>query len=396
MPTYSYRARTKSGQVIESLVDAPSPAVARDTLEGQGLIVIEITPKRERGILVGRVAFRDLVIVFRQLSAMAGATVPIVTALRIITEQTEHLRLRLALAAVTSDVSGGSKLSDAFARFPDLFSSYIVSMVRTGELSGKLDETLTQLADQLERDYTLRQRLFSAMIYPAFVLVGLIVVGAIFTLKILPQLLGVVKDIGVSLPLATRLLIRVVDLAKIFSLPILIILSGGIVALLASYRTRGGRWVIDGIIVRLPIMGQLVRQIAVVRMTRSLATLLSAGIPLPQGLSITAETCGNVRFMKLLHLVRREVEDGRAMALPLKGSSLVPPMVSHMVAVGEATGKLDTMLAKVAQFYAAEVERTVDNLVALIEPVVIVLLGIVVGGIISAILLPIYRLATSL
>lgn len=398
MPTFAYRVRNIRGQVIESLIDASTPAVAHEVLNGQGLVVISLTERRERGLFAwgARVHLRDLVVLFRQLSAMSAATVPIVTALKILTDQTEQLRLRLALARITNDVSGGSKLSDACANFPQIFSTYVVSMMRTGELAGKLDETLGQLADQLERDYNLQQRIRSAMIYPSFVISGILIVGAVFALKVLPQLLGVVRDLGVTLPLATRILSRAVDLAGVLAIPIFGIIFIAVGGVIFAYRTPGGRFFLDGLLVRLPVMGTLVRQIAVVRFTRSLATLLGAGIPLPLALEITGDVTGNARFQHLLHLTRREVEDGRSMSTPLRGSTLIPPMVSHMVAVGETTGRLDMMLGRVAQFYDAEVGRSVDNLVALIEPVVIVILGVAVGGIIAAVLLPVYRLATAL
>jgi type II secretory pathway component PulF len=401
MPTFHYKGQDKYGTLLDGLVQAATLDVAADTLADEGIVVISLAPERvnlwhrlEQAIQ--RIRVKDLVVLSRQLAVIVSAGIPLVQGLRIMVAQTSNPALQTILTDVADDVEGGAKLSAALGRHPRAFSSFFVSLVRSGETSGKLDEILTYLADQQEKDYDLHSKLRNGMVYPVFILLSLIVVGVLMMVNVVPQITAILVESNVPLPISTRILIGTSNLLAKFWWLFLIIVVGGGVALRAYIRTPRGRWQWDHIRFRLPIFGQLARKIAIVRFTRSLYTLLAGGVPLTKSLEIVAEVVGSPIYQELILQTRNEVEDGNPLTTIFIRSREVPPMVSQMLNLGEKTGRITVMLEKISAFYAREVDNIVANLVVLMEPIVMIIMGIGVGLLVSAILLPIYNLANAI
>ncbi|MDP1709391.1 MAG: type II secretion system F family protein, partial [Candidatus Komeilibacteria bacterium] len=294
-------------------------------------------------------------------------------------------------------VDGGARLSDAFGRYPDVFSHFYVSMVRSGETAGKLDEVLNYLADQQEKDFDLMNKTRGAMIYPAFILSGLIVVGIVMMVFVVPKLTGILQETGGELPITTRLLIGISGFMTTYWWLGVMLFIGGVIGLYYYRKSEAGHKQIDFIILKMPIFGPIIFQkLFLVRFTRSLSTLLSGGVSLPEALKITSEVVGNDVYKEVIVQTIKEVEDGNSIATVFLTSSVVPNMVAQMLAVGEQTGRIDTVLVRLSDFYTREVDNAVANLVTLIEPLILMLMGVAVGVMVAAILLPLYNLATSM
>ncbi len=401
MPFFDYIAQNDKQEKISGVADAVNVDLALATLTDQGLLVLSLKPRVEtRGIAAeisffNRVKVKDLVIFSRQLAVMVSATLPVVQALRILVKQTEAVRLKIIISEVADAVDGGARLSDALGRYKDVFSHFYVSMIRSGETAGKLDEVLNYLADQQEKDFDLISKTRGAMIYPAFILSGLLVVGIVMMVFVIPKLTEVLTETGTKLPITTRLLIGTSSFMSNYWY-ILVLLIGGAAAGLYYYRkSEAGHKQTDYIILKLPIFGPLIFQkLFLVRFTRSLSTLLSGGVSLPEALKITSEVVGNEVYKDVIVKTIKEVEDGNSIASVFLTSNVVPNMVSQMLAVGEQTGRIDAVLTKLSEFYTREVDNAVGNLVTLIEPLILMLMGVVVGVMVSAILLPMYNLAS--
>lgn len=401
MPVFQYKATDNEGQQIEGRVEAPSEAIAASTLADKGLIILSLSEAvGKEGITIdlpflNRIETKDVVVFSRQLAVMASANVPIVQALRILTDQTTNPRMKKAVNEIGDEVDGGAKLSQALARFPKVFSDFFVSMVKSGETSGKLDEVLNYLADQQERDYDLQAKIKGAMIYPAFILFGLVVVGFLMTIFVLPKLTEILTQSGTDLPFTTQILVSVADFMQSFWWIVLIAIAGGLFGFRKLTGAQGplkNQW--DYVKLRLPVFGNLFQRIYIVRITRSLSTLIVGGVPLTTALKITSDVVGNSLYETLLDETVKEVEDGRSIATLFLQSSQVPTMVSQMMRVGEQTGKLDQILDKLTQFYARELENLVANLVTLIEPLIMMIMGAAVGFVVVSIIMPLYNLSS--
>ncbi len=402
MPIFQFRARNNRGEMVTDYVEAPDATGAREAVQSRGLFVLDVVQQagddgwQKLVPWLRHIPARDLVAFSRQLAVMAGATIPLVQALRTLVEQSSNVHLKAIALRLAEDVSGGSRLSQSMSSFPWVFNTFFVNMVRAGEVSGRLDETLNFLADEQEKDYDLSTKIKGAMMYPAFVIGGMIIVGFIMMVFVLPKLTELVAGIGGQLPWSTRTLIAVSNLVSGYWYLLLAGAAGLVAGATAFIKTVPGRWWWDNKKLRLPLIGTLAQRIYLVRLTRGLATLLSAGIPLTQAIGVAAQVIGNTAYADLLEKTVAEVEEGRSVTVLLAKSDVVPAMVYQMMAVGEQTGQLDSMLEKVSLFYAREVETLVQNLVRLIEPAIIILLGVAVGVVVAAVILPIFNLATQL
>jgi type IV pilus assembly protein PilC len=400
MPFYNYIAVNDQCEEVEGVVDAANSDIALDTLTGQGLLVLSV---KDRGAQAGmsmeisifqRVKVKDLVVFSRQLAVMVSATMPVVQSLRILVNQIESVALKIIISEVADAVDGGSRLSEAFGKHPKVFSQFYVSMVKSGETAGKIDEVLNYLADQQEKDYDLISKTRGAMIYPAFILLALVIVGFIMMVFVVPKLTEVIAESGAELPVTTKMLMLTSDFMKAYWWIFVGGAVGAFIGLRYYRKTDAGRKHTDFVLLKIPIIGPLIFQkLYLVRFTRALSTLISGGVSLTEALKITSEVVGNEVYKDIVEKTIEEVEEGNSIATVFLNSSVVPNMVSQMLAVGEQTGRLDIVLNKLSSFYAREVDNAVGNLVTIIEPVILMLMGAAVGVMVSAILMPMYNLA---
>jgi len=402
MPFFDYIALNDQCEELEGVVDAATSDVALDTLTDQGLLVLSLQQRGEKKGLTTEISFfqhvkiKDVVIFSRQLSVMVSATLPVVQALRILINQTENIALKIVISEVADAVDGGARLSEALAKHPKVFSNFYVSMVRSGETAGKMDEVLNYLADQIEKDYDLISKTRGAMIYPAFIVFGLVIVGFVMMVFVLPKLTEILQESGATLPITTRMLIGTSSFLSAYWWLFVLAGIGGFMGLRTYRKSEAGRKQTDYVLLKIPLFGPLIFQkIYLVRFTRSLSTLITGGVSLTQALKITGDVVGNEVYRDLIRKTIKEVEDGNPIASVLTSSDVVPHMVSQMLAVGEQTGRLDAILVKLSDFYTREVDNAVANLVTLIEPLILMVMGAAVGVMVAAILLPLYSLATA-
>lgn len=399
MPIYTYKVRDTRGALLEGAVEAESEAQAAEVLREHGYQALALSEREAPGltarrfVLFHRVTSKDVVVFSRQLSVMISASVSIVRALRSAARQTTSSRLHEIVLDVANEVEGGVRLSDAFNKYPGVFGTFYVNLIRSGETSGKLDEVLQYLADQQERDYDLRQRVRGAMTYPVFVLTMLFLVGTIMMIFVVPKLTEVLRESGATLPVTTRMLILVSD----FFVRFWYVVLGAVVALVlgtrAAYHTPAGKRLLDALLLRIPIFGPLLRRIYVTRITHSLATLIEGGVDMVTSLKVVSGVVGNETYRAGLIRTVQAVAAGESMAAVWKTRKEIPDMVTQMVAVGEETGRLQQVLSRLTDFYTREINAVVANLSTVIEPVIMVLMGVAVGGLVSAIILPMYTLA---
>ncbi|HWQ99398.1 MAG TPA: type II secretion system F family protein [Candidatus Methylomirabilis sp.] len=401
MPTFKYRVRTSTGQLQAGAVDAPTMEDANEALAERGFEIVLLEPAGAGGVgtaalsFLNRISTKDIVIVARTLSVMVSAAVPLVDALKNIARQTENPNLKIVMNDVSTEVEGGARLSDAFERHPKVFSGFFINMIRSGETSGQLEQVLEYLADQQEKDYDLTSKIRGALIYPAFILTALGVVGFIMMSFVVPKLTQILQEANVPLPISTRILIVVSGFFANFWWLIIILVIILIVVLRIVVQTPGGRMALDKLMLNVPVFGTLFERIYVVRFCRSLGTLLHGGVDQVGALEIVAGVVGNQVWKKMVFETIKEVNEGNSITTAFLRSKHVPTMMNQMLSVGEETGKLQEVLQRVASFFNREVDNLVANLVTLIEPIVMVILGIGVGVMVSAILLPLYQLSSA-
>ncbi|MBI4092873.1 MAG: type II secretion system F family protein [Candidatus Kerfeldbacteria bacterium] len=402
MAIFDYKAKDLSGQSISGAVEAPSEAVALDVLKEKELFVLSLKERKRITLFQSSLGFlqrvprKDVVLFARQLAVMISATVPIVQALRILVRQTENVNFKIIISEIADEVDGGAKLSATLARYPSVFSQFFVHMIRSGETTGKLDETLNYLADQQEKDYDLISKIRGAMIYPAFVLGGILVVGAAMMIFVIPNLTNILQEGGGELPASTKAVIATSNFFKHQWWVLLIVLVTIPVLLRFAIKTEVGRHQFDRLKFRMPIFGQIFQKIYLVRFSRSLSTLVVSGIPVTRGLEIVADVVGNTVYHDLTRESITEIEAGNSIATAFVKSKDIPPMLPQMMVVGEQTGKLDLILDKLANFYAKELENMIANLTSLIEPLILVIMGVGVAVMVMAILLPMYNLSQAI
>ena len=403
MPTFRYTARTHTGEVQTGVIEAGSQEAAIEILQQHRLIITRLLQESEtafgsrfRRSFFERISRKDILMFSRQISIMFEARVPLLESLSALASQMDNEAFSKMLRAIATDIDGGIPLSDALAKYPKVFSPFYVNMVRSGEASGKLQEVFIFLADYLERQYEIVSKIRGAFIYPAFILVVFGIVMVIMVTYVLPQMAEVFAAEGVKLPILTRLMLGSADLLRTSWFIWIPIVSAVIFFILRFLRTPHGHAWFHAHLLFVPIAGPLYRSMLLSRFADNLSTLIGAGIPILQALQITAAVVGNVVFQELLLKTVEAVQRGEKIYSILQTSRVMPPTVVQMVAVGERTGKLDAILRHIGNFYAKEVDRTTANLVSIIEPVVIVFLGVGVAIFVATILLPIYNLSLAL
>lgn len=397
MPIYQYRAQDKNRNSVSGLVEAPSEEVAVDLLKEKNLSVLFIKEERAAHLLqlpfLNRITVKDVVIFSRQFAVLISANVAMVQSLKIVVDQTENPKLKTVVAQVAEDVDAGTRLSEALAKYPKVFSNFYISVIRSGETSGKLEEVLAYLADEMEKDYDMMSKIKGAMIYPAFVLVGLLAVGVVMMIFVVPKLTSVLTETGQELPTATKILIATSAFLTGYWWLLLLGLVGLAFAWRAYGKTAAGKRNIDKMKLYLPVFGGLLRKIYLVRFTRSMHTLIVGGVTITKSLKIAADVVGNSVYKELIEETVKQVEDGNSISAVFVQSKEVPKMVGQMLAVGEKTGKLEVVLERVTDFYSREIGNIVANLMTLMEPLIMVLMGVAVGGMVMAIIMPMYQMS---
>ena len=396
MPVYTYRGTNRAGTAVSGEMTATSKVELQNLLKRQQITATKMSEKgREFNVPTfgSGVKARELAIFTRQFSVMIDAGLPLVQCLEILASQQENKTFQKVLTNTRASVEGGSTLSTAMKQSPKVFDALYTNMVEAGETGGILDTILQRLSGYIEKNVKLQRAVKSALVYPVGVLT--IAAGVIILLlwKVVPIFATLFAGLGVNLPLPTRIVIGLSNLiGSWFGLLFLAAIVGIIVGLKTWYGTPGGKLVLDALILKLPVVGILMRKIAVARFTRTLGTLISSGVPILEGLDITAKTAGNAVVEQALTKVRRSLEEGKSLTEPLKDSQIFPGMVTQMIAVGEQTGAMDAMLQKIADFYEEEVDAAVKDLLTALEPVMIVFLGVVVGGVVISMYLPLFSL----
>ncbi len=401
MPTFAFSGRTRAGQTIsgERAGDTMDAVVA--ALRREQVLVTRISPmKAAAAAKTGKagkpVAAKNLAVFTRQFSVMIDAGLPLVQCLDILGSQEEDKNFAESILAVRSEVEGGASLADAMKKYPKTFDPLFTNMIAAGEAGGILDTILKRLATYIEKAVKLKQQVKSAMVYPvAVVVIAAVVVGVILW-KVIPTFAALFQGLGAELPMPTRVVIAMSNGVVKFGPLIVLAIGGASFGMKQFYATDRGRHVVDGFTLKLPVLGLVLRKIAVARFCRTLSTLLASGVPILDGLDITARTSGNAIIEDAIQVTRKSIERGETIASPLRDTHVFPPMVVQMIGVGEATGALDTMLSKIADFYEEEVDAAVAGMLTLLEPLMIAFLGAVVGGIVVAMYMPIFGLISKL
>ena len=399
MPNYSWKGKSRGGKVQEGVIVAESKEAVINMLRRQQVIVTAVTEKGKEFALpkLGTgIKKKELAIFVRQFSVMIDAGLPLVQCLEILGGQQNNRTFQKIIFQVRQDIEGGSSLADALRRHPKVFDDLFCNMVAAGEAGGILDTILQRLATYIEKIVKLRGAVRSALIYPTAVMaIAGIVVWVIMT-WVIPVFGTLYQGLGVPLPFMTKLTIGISRFMARYWWLILAAIIGAIVMIARYYKTADGRKRLDAFMLRVPVIGPLLRKIAVARFCRTLSTLLSSGVPILDGLEITARTSGNAVVEEAIMATRRSVEQGKTIAEPLKDTDVFPAMVVQMVGVGEHTGALDTMLSKIADFYEEEVDEATANLLALLEPIMIMILGVIIGGIVVSMYLPLFGLISQI
>jgi type IV pilus assembly protein PilC len=402
---YAYTSRNDSGKIIKGKIDAPSEAAALSKIRGLGLSPVTVHEASAGTGLQAEikipgfeqsVGLKELAIMSRQMSTMISSGLSLLRALSILSAQTENKKLAGILQQVTVDVESGGSLSDSFAKHPIDFPPLMINMIRAGETGGFLEGALESLAVNYEKEAKLRSQIKSAMAYPVMVLVMSFVAVLLMLIFIVPVFKEMFDGLGSSLPVPTQMLVTVSE-NMIWIAPLLaVLLIGGGIWWGRNKNTDAVRRVIDPLKLKMPVFGQLVRKIAIARFTRNFANMISGGVPILTSLAVVGETSGNWVIAQATQRIAESVRTGQSITRPLADEPVFPPMVVQMMAVGEDSGSLDTMLIKIADFYDSEVEAMTEALTSLIEPLLIAFLGVVVGGMIVALYLPIFNIATAI
>jgi len=394
MPTFEWKG-SRAGQMQSGVLTADSKDAAEQILRRQRIEAPSIKEKGKEIALPkfgGGVAPQLVAIFTRQFSVMIDAGLPLVQCLEILAGQQENKTFKRALIQIRQDVESGSNLADSMRKHPKIFNDLFTNMVAAGEAGGILDTILQRLAQYIEKSVKLNSQVKSAMIYPVAVISIACIVIAIILWKVIPVFAALFKGLGAELPMPTQIVIWLSNFIADFWWLIALIIGGTIYSLRRYHETYKGKRVLDGIVLKMPILGMLMRKIAVARFCRTLSTLTASGVPILDGLQITARTSGNAIVEDAIMATRKSVEEGKTISEPLADTDVFPSMVVQMIAVGEQTGALDTMLSKIADFYEDEVDTAVAGLMKLLEPVLIAFLGVAIGGIVIAMYMPMFTL----
>lgn len=399
---YKYKARSKDGQLQQGIVEAGSSRTAKEVLMKNGLTLVSLSEAKEIPLLSSimrtweSVRPREFVIFSRQLSVLIDSKVPLLSALNSLANQVDNRFFALKINSIIVDIDGGSSFSDALEKHPDTFSKFYVNMVRAGEASGTLQKALNDLADNVEKNYELTAKLRGALYYPGFILGAMFAVGFLMMSFVMPKLLVILEETSVTLPLQTRVLIWTSHFFATYWWAIGAAVIGGIIAFIYYIKTDEGKKEYDQWILKIPIINTMLHNVYIARFSENLATLIQSGLPITTGLMITSDVVGNEVYKEIIRESANEIKKGGGIAEVLNRYEEIPPVVVQMVRVGEHTGRIDYTLSKITDFYTRETDRMVKNFSSLIEPILMVILAIGVGILVSAVLLPIYQVATSI
>src|SRR3989344_3932902 len=397
---FNYQARSSEGETKNGTIEAPTREAALGVLQSQNLLALSLD--EETGSIgfqkeikfLSRVKTEEIVVFSLQLAFLFDAQVPLLSSLHSLAEQTDNPKFRRIIMEIAAKVDAGTPLSDAMGAYPKLFSNFYVSVVRAGEASGRLQEVLSYLADHEEKNYDLNRKVRGALIYPIFVVAAILLVGSIMMIFVVPQITTIFEETGTELPFLTRLVIGISDFLRAAWWGIIIFLFALGYGLKRYLKTESGTRVWDRVLLNIPIFKHLFRKMYLARFSENLSTLIKGGIPILQSLNITASVVGNAVYKQSIEEAASVVERGGSMSEVLRQNTYIPRLVVQMVAVGENSGKLDEILEKVAHFYQRDVDELVNNLAEIIQPVLILLLGVGAGVLVAAILLPIYNLSS--
>lgn len=398
MPTFAYKVRDRSGKIFTGSMEGESRSVAVSRLREMDYFITSISEKKKSALfsqqitLFQSIKLRDLTIFYRQFATMVNAGLTLVNSLNILTEQVENKALANNIKVVKSDIEAGSTLADAMAKFPQVFSELYISMIRAGEIGGVLDDILNKIADLMEKDFALRQKIKSAMSYPSFV-AGAAALMSIFMLSfILPQFVGVFAQFEGKLPALTQFFVTLTYLFNKYWYIFFAVFAALVAVFLAYIKTPNGKLNFDKFKLKAPIFGEINRKGAIARFTRILGTLIKSGVPILEALQVSSNAIGNLVISAAVLGAKTKIKEGQSISSPLAASGVFPPMVTQMIMVGEESGELEEMLINVAKFYDQEVDRTVEKLTAIIEPLMMVFIGLTIGTMIIAMYLPIFNM----
>jgi len=397
MNSYKYSAKDKKGQTVSGIIQATSEAEVADILHKKEMVVFSVEFVKISAAQLKskdkKIKLDDLVVFSRQLATMIDAGIPLVNALGILSEQIENEGLRGIIGTVRQDIEGGMSFCDALAKHPVIFSDLFVNMVKAGEASGMLNEILDRLATFMEKQAALNRKIVSSLVYPAVVVSMAIIITAVLLIKVVPTFKGIFDSLGGTLPLPTQVLILVSDILRKYFFVTLVILGVGIYVFKRILKTPKGRYNFDRFTLKVPVFGPLLRKLAVAKFSRTFSTLVKSGVSVLSALEIVSKTSGNKVVEEAVINCSKSVRNGEPINRPLAKSGVFPPMVTRMISVGEQTGQLEKMLSKIADFYDDQVDAAAGALTSLIEPLVIAFLGIVIGGIVIALFLPIFKIS---
>jgi len=398
MATFVYNVRDRSGKIFSGSMEGDNREVVVARLREMNYFITSVNEKKKNLLLstnitfLNRIKLRDMTIFYRQFATMVNAGLTLVSSLDILSEQVENPSLAKIIIIVKADVEAGTTLAESMSKKPQVFSELYISMIRAGEIGGVLDEILNKIADLMEKEYALRQKVKTAMAYPSFV-AGAAVIMSIFMLAfILPQFVGVFAQFGGELPALTLFFVTLTVLFNKFWYLFFLITAGIVFAIIAYIRTPNGRVNFDKFKLNVPIFGDINRKTAVSRFTRILGTLIKSGVPILEALTVSSNAIGNLVISKSVLEAKVKIKEGQSISGPLKASGIFPPMVTQMIMVGEESGELEEMLINVAKFYDEEVDRAVENLTAIIEPLMMAFIALTVGVMIIAMYLPIFNM----
>jgi len=401
MASYEYLAKESTGKSVRGSVEANNRKDVIDILRKKGLLIISLTeakPKQGFSLksflpAMKKVAIDDVVIFTRQLATVVESGIPLVSALDILGEQMEKPDLKTRLFKIRDDVEAGASLSEALSRDKDFFSPFFVNMVRAGESSGTLDEILDRLASYLEKTNNLQKKVKSALVYPAVVSGMAVSITLLLLMKVIPVFKDIYGGFGAQLPTPTQVLLNVSDFLRAYYFLVLLVIVGCVIMVKRYAATDKGQHFFDNLKLKMPIFGPIITKVAISKFTRTFSTLVKSGVPILNSLDIVGATSGNVIIEDAVEKVKKNVRDGENIAPPLAKLNIFPPMVVRMISIGEKTGELEKMLSKVAEFYDAQVDAAVSGLTSLIEPLIIAFLGVVIGGIVICMFLPILQIS---
>lgn len=398
MTAFAYTVKDTAGQTRNGTLEAASRQALMEQLWKQELVVLSIQEQERRTgalqrMVQARVPISQLVVFSRQLATMVASGIPIIGALDVLADQVEHRGLKRIIRRIGTEVEGGASLSECLAKHPAVFSEFVVSMIKAGESSGRLDEILDRVASYLEKTDSLRRKVQSSLFYPIVVTCLAGGITAFLVIVIVPKFKDIFTSLGGELPLPTRILMTVSEFLGRYLLFEIAIVFGALIGFRFYIGTAPGRLWYDGLKLSLPVIGPLFRKVAIARFARTLSTLVRSGVPILTALEIVAKTAGNTLVERAVLDSRTSIREGEPIAEPLTKSRVFPPMVTRMISVGEKTGQLEHMLSKIADFYESEVDTAVAGLTSMIEPLIIAGLGLVIGAIVVALFLPIFKVS---